>query len=406
MSRILVIAGDVVPFPGYPATGAGLRAWSLGKGLESAGHDVFYSIPLIHLKPDSPGPEKELAWHPEDRLKPVRKVKPEIVLVCHWPAMPDKRLELPTILDLHGPHLMERCYWQRQEARDGIQEKVDAFRKADFFCCAGQRQRYYFMNWLMLAGFELQSDLISVVPISLEPELPEKKSNGSSGAPHIVYGGMFLPWQDPVDALDALMHAMDIMQCGRLSVFGGEHPLVKDSSGRFARLMERLQNNPRVNVHNQVSHEQLLNVYQQADLAFDFMKPNFERELAFTTRTVEYMWCGLPVMYNDYSELTDYIRHYDAGWCIATEESSVKLIDNFVAILSNPGSWREKSRNAQKMITEQFTWDRTITPLDRFCREPHRTLPDSPLLLKPAQPSAQSEDVRHSLLKRIKHRFT
>jgi len=37
MARILVISGDILPYPGFPTTGAGLRAWGLAKGLESRG---------------------------------------------------------------------------------------------------------------------------------------------------------------------------------------------------------------------------------------------------------------------------------------------------------------------------------------------------------------------------------
>jgi len=41
--------------------------------------------------------------------------------------------------------------------------------------------------------------------------------------------------------------------------------------------------------------------YTGASVAWDVMARNPERELAFTSRTVEYLWC-LPVVYNNYAE--------------------------------------------------------------------------------------------------------
>ena len=58
MARIVVISGDILPFPGLPTTGAGLRAWGLGKGLESRGHEVILGFPrlsveYLHTIPDN-----------------------------------------------------------------------------------------------------------------------------------------------------------------------------------------------------------------------------------------------------------------------------------------------------------------------------------------------------------------
>jgi len=48
--------------------------------------------------------------------------------------------------------------------------------------------------------------------------------------------------------------------------------------------------------------DKLINEYTGASVAWDVMARNPERELAFTSRTVEYL--GLPVVYNNYAEQT------------------------------------------------------------------------------------------------------
>ena len=49
-----------------------------------------------------------------------------------------------------------------------------------------------------------------------------------------------------------------------------------------------------------------------------YVMPNVERELAFPSRTVNYLWCGLPVIHPEFSEVAHYIREYEAGWVSPT----------------------------------------------------------------------------------------
>ncbi|MGH2523627.1 MAG: glycosyltransferase, partial [Anaerolineales bacterium] len=118
-----------------------------------------------------------------------------------------------------------------------------------------------------------------------------------------------------------------------------------------------------------VPHDELIARYTRARLAIDVMRRNPERELAFTTRTVEYLWCGLPVIYHDYAELSDYIRQYNAGWIVNPEDRAA-LAATFDEILQDPEQIAERGRNAQRLVRERLTWDRTMGPVDRFVRHP------------------------------------
>ena len=120
-----------------------------------------------------------------------------------------------------------------------------------------------------------------------------------------------------------------------------------------------------------MGRDQLLEIYRSASVALEAMLYNLERELAFTTRTIEYLWCGLPVLYNDYGEVSEHIREYDAGWTV-DPESDAQLAAALEEIFCDPGAVRRKSRNAQRLVRERFTWDRTIEPLLDFLRHPSR----------------------------------
>ncbi|RMF01025.1 MAG: glycosyltransferase, partial [Chloroflexi bacterium] len=254
--------------------------------------------------------------------------------------------------------------------------------KADFFVCAGQKQWAYFQEWLAKAGWtdEERQARSGYIPVSLSPDLPERKSTAESGELTFVYGGVFLPWQDPTGGLFGVIRAMEARGRGKLCFFGGKHPVYPVSSGIFEELLQKLTQSPQVEAPGMVSHDELIERYTRAHVAIDIMKRNAERELAFTTRTVEYLWCGLPVLYQDYAELSDYIREYDAGWVVNPDDQTA--IDAALAeMFERPELVVRRSRNAQRLVQEKLTWDKTIGPLEQFIiRADRRTHP------KPREP--------------------
>ena len=372
--RILIVSSDILPFPGMPTVGSGLRAWGLGHGLMSRGHEVLFSIPraaLNNRKEIAPPDVVDIAWEHRTLTSIVKRVAPDIVVVCNWPVMRSlqrDRIDVPVVLDQHGPHNLEREYQNFGNAKQNAKYKIEALKKADFFTCAGRFQREYFKDWLARAGWsdDEQESLTGVIPISLSPQLPERKPADDLS---FVYGGVFLPWQDPTAGLFALIEAMERYERGKLYFYGGKHPVYPVESGIFEQLLEQLKQSPHVIAPGMVPHADLIEQYTQAHVAIDVMKRNPERELAFTTRTVEYLWCGLPVIYHDYAEISQYIADYEAGWLVNPENPD-QLKSTMDEIFNNPELVAERSANAQRLIREQLTWDRTITPIDTFAQAP------------------------------------
>ena len=393
--RVLVISSDILPFPGYPTVGSGLRAWGLGQGLKSRGHQVLFAMPKAALQGRedfTPKEVAELVWETHTLAEVIHKADPDVVVVCNWPIMdllPAERVDVPLVLDQHGPHFLEREYNRFGDHDDNIRRKLNALRKADLFTCAGSRQLGYFQSWLERAGWSERErrELSAAIPVSLSPDLPalspdpsSAAGGGESSSLHtaegksqgeviFVYGGVFLPWQDPSNGLFALVETLNRRGGGRLDFYGGKHLIYPVDTGIFDQLLAELQQSPQVVVVGMIPHDELIERYTRSHVAIDVMARNPERELAFTTRTVEYLWCGLPVIYHDYAELSDYIRDYDAGWVVnpADRAGIVAVIED---ILAHPEQVAEKSRNAQRLVQEKLTWDRTITPLDEFVRSP------------------------------------
>ncbi|MCB0358767.1 MAG: glycosyltransferase family 4 protein, partial [Bdellovibrionales bacterium] len=137
----------------------------------------------------------------------------------------------------------------------------------------------------------------------------------------------------------------------------------------YQEISARAQVSDRINVHGYISRSELIKTYLQASVAVEAMEYNLERDLAFTTRTIEYLWCGLPVLYNDYAEISGHIAEYDAGWLVKPDDrhSIGKALQE---IFSNPRLVEQKGRNATCLVADRFSWDKTILPLVRFLENP------------------------------------
>jgi glycosyltransferase involved in cell wall biosynthesis len=271
------------------------------------------------------------------------------------------------VIDLHGPLLLETLFRQGAEVAELFDRKVEAFSRAHFFTCAGERQKHYFFAWLLLAGFDLRRPPIEVVRFSLPPKPPVHEFPGQT---EFVFGGHFLPWQNPALGLEVLVQELESCNQGHLWLFGSYHTWVETGSlPAFERVRRLLSGSGRATVSPALDRTALIERYRRMSVAWDLMPYNCERGMAFTSRTAEYLWAGLPVVHQGYAELSELISAYEAGWLIDPEDP--EAIRSLVRrILSAPEEIRARGRNAQALARDWLDWSRTIAPLDAFVRNP------------------------------------
>jgi glycosyltransferase involved in cell wall biosynthesis len=370
---VLFFTVDTIPGSGRNVSGGGLRAWGLGEGLKSKGHEVIYSMPRKIVEGGNFSKEFiDYAYQPEHLWKIIRKVVPDVIIFEQWGlATYLEKTNIPVIIDLHGSLIIENYFRKHRGLHYNIAAKIKTLTKADFIICPSQRQKNYFIPWLMLSGFLVGEESIAVVPVSLSPELPQK--NPSDELTFIFSGGLW-PWINPFPALDIVAEQVSKLGNGQLKVFAQKPDikklLPKDKFGNGKNFsFAGIKDMDRVKINPFVPHENLLKELSTADVAVDIYQWNRERELAFSTRTIEFLWSGLPVIHADYSEISQYITEYQAGWCL--DPNDVESIRKVVSeICDDPFKAREYGKNAQRLVREHFTWERTIDPLNNYVMSP------------------------------------
>lgn len=374
-AKILILTTEPLPLPGLPATGAGLRAWSLLFGLRSAGFqdaEIAFAADAVRGKDVSLGAVPGVSTFERGSIDDfVRSKSPDAVVLQHWGLFREFRqpLPCPLAMDLAGPHLLERRLCGSTNTEGDLREKITALSRTDYVVCSGQFQRHYFLPFLVQAGWNAQSSLCPVIPFSVSPGLPEASEERDHSS--FLYGGMFLPWQDPSATLRTIVEVLEEKGRGKLVFVGGAHPGGDVSRGRFDEIQERLSKSPHVEFLPVMPFEEYLGVLRRCGVAVDLMTPNLERELAFPTRTVTYMWAGLPVIHNDYDELAEPIAASKSGWTFNHEDQDGvrKLVTR---LLGHREDVERRSKNAQDLVRANYTWDRTIGPLAKWCADPQR----------------------------------
>lgn len=378
--KFLVYTTDVIPLPNHPTSGTALRTYGLIQGLRASGQEVIVSVPKSALNAfksandvNSLEPEtrklieelSEYAFNPENQSFILANTTPDVIICGHWPAMGLRAKPSQTlIVDLAGPHLLERHYLKAPNQYEAILGKLGVICASDYFIVSGESQKNYFKSFMTRAGVIDADKRIIKIPMPLDPALPQLRETNTSKLdyPHFIFGGVFLPWQDPSASLRTLEKELKKRPTGKLSLIGGKHPHYPIESKEISRLFEELEKNEKVSTKPMLAYDSFIEELKQADVAIDLMAWNLERELAVTIRTTTYLWSGLPIIYNNFSDLSKEITKYDAGWCVDPKDSAA-LERVLEEIYNNPELVLQKSHNARRLAEELFSWDKAVLPI-------------------------------------------
>jgi len=396
MSRVLIISHDLVA---ERMAGPAIRSWEFARAL-SASNQVTLAIPnRTDLAPPS---EFTLVQFDRENLVRLASSQEAIVVFGHTlaahPAL--KTLGVPLVVDIYDPFVLENLQYlaghnlsfQKHDHAGVLAVLLDQLWHGDFFLCANERQRDYWLGWLTAlnrvnpltyADDPTLRRLIAVVPFGVPADPPRRTRPVLKGVhPGIgpddrvlLWGGGVYNWFDPLTLIRAMADVAARRNDVRLFFLGIQHPNpqirgfeMRDAAVALSRelgLYDRY-----VFFNDWVAYDDRQNYLLEADLGVSLHLNHVETSYSFRTRLLDYLWAGLPMVITQGDALADLVRDEELGR-VVDYEAVDQVVTAILELLDTP-DLRETCRPRFARATGRLTWPQAVRPLLDFCRAPRR----------------------------------
>ncbi|MBX9640292.1 MAG: glycosyltransferase [Mycobacteriaceae bacterium] len=304
------------------------------------------------------------------------------------------------VVDLYDPYLFSILVQYKHDKIAGpasfsLMHQLLEFhmRNADFSICASERQRDYWLGRYCAIGkitpevYEFDSScrkLIDVVPFGLNPEPAQRTGPGIRGTVDgigaddlvLLWGGGIWDWFDPITVIKAVEKASQTIPNIRLYFMGMKSPnpkvpLMKMATDacELARSLGVLDKTVFFG-EGWVEYNQRVNLLLDADVAVSAHFDLIETRFSFRTRTLDYLWAGLPVLSTGGDQLSEAIESVGAGR--ALPYGDVDAWCDAILKLASDREYRDSCRQASSKLSAEYTWDKTARTLVEYCRNPHK----------------------------------
>ncbi len=419
MTNLLIISQDVV---GAQMAGPGIRYFHLA-------HVLAQHFPTTLAIPDNSPPEA-LSQMPFVVVRYARHDWASIATqaqqanVILFPS--DTATEFPQlaqvaaalVIDGYDPLLIE---WLALNAgrdlreqmawwRNRMKELSGQFLLGDFYLCASERQRDWWIGLLEAHGrlnpatFAVDPSLrklIDVVPYGLAATTPQHTRPVIKGvwpgiAPTnklLLWGGGLWPWLDPLTAIRAVGKLWPTHPDLRLVFPGTKHPnpsmagMPTWNAEAKALAAELGLLDRAVFFGDWVAYADWQNVLLESDVALTLHFDTLETRLAFRSRLLEYIWAGVPVVATRGDATSELVRDFGIG--LVVEYADVAGVATAIAqLLQEPAARRAANFTR---ANQALTWERATQPLVEFCRNPRRAADRTLLQENLGNPAAVDE---------------
>ena len=276
----------------------------------------------------------------------LRELNPQVIVLEQWALA--SRLgdpaeggapDVPLVIDLHGSLLLENVY--RRGTTDLTMDgktKLEALRRADLLVTPAAAQLHHFASWATLAGFDPAELPLRLLPLATT-RLAGPRSDDAPTL-KMVYGGARWPWIDSLVWLQTAADVAESHQGVRLDVFTYDPPRhglpFEEDLGTWPEVDAVLKGRARkgVKLHGRAEHASFVSFIEgDATVALDLWEPNPERMLASTTRTVEFLAAGLPVITVQGASWAEELVQSGAGWTVPPGDRAAltALLERLVA---------------------------------------------------------------------------
>ena len=395
--NIAVLTGDSVA---ERMAGPAIRAWHMAEVLSGE-----HRVRLVSANPHVDPPESDF---------PVVAAKPrELAAHVEWadivvlqghvlemvPALKHVDSTKIVVCDIYDPMHLELLEQGRdtddeRRAADlrGVTKVLNSqLRRGDFFLCASQRQRHFWLGHLASLGrltpglYDTDPtvrSLLEVAPFGLSPVAPRRTGPAIKGAQPgigaddkvVLWAGGVYSWFDPLTLLHAVHRLAERHHDVRLFFLGMKHPNPDVPEMGMAERTRHLAGSLGLTGKNVFFNETWVpygerqNYLLDADCGVTSHFEHVETTFAFRTRVLDYLWAGLPVVTTDGDSFADLVRHEGLGVVVPAEDPDA-LAEALQRVLYD-AEFAAACRERIAAVRERFTWESVLAPLTEFCRDP------------------------------------
>ncbi|MBN2549201.1 MAG: glycosyltransferase [Anaerolineales bacterium] len=420
MKKVLIISNDTV---NSRMGGVGIRNWELAHAL--APHcQVTLAVPdATDLASDTvnlvvyPGPDGD--------LRPLASQADVILIqgfVLHFhPYL--REMQIPLAVDLYVPFLLEGLVWHAENDwqswiphyEEYLRVQLEQLRAGDFFFCASETQRDYWLGWLHAQkrinphtyrqDAELRK-LIDVVPFGLpaqpaqptRPVLKDVHPGINQGDTLILWSGGLWDWLDPLTFIRAVARLIPAYPRLKVYFMGTQHPnpivtgmSMPEKALALSRELDLL--NSHIFFGDWTPYQERLDYLLEADFTVISHPQHIETHFSFRTRLLDCIWASLPVIITQGDTMAEWVERENLGYAIPPhdEQAMAAAIEKMIAAGRSFGSPRAAFAPAFARLRPTLQWENVIQPLLQFCLNPS-IAPDKDQYLTEAERVTQAKD--------------
>ncbi len=403
MTRVLLICNDIV---GENMAGPGIRYWEFARVMRSR-FDVTLAVPpflaaqVASTPSMTPTDEEWLqVCHTPQELHSLAAACDVIVtlgvVLLLYPFVTE--IGKPLVVDLYDPFLLEdlqrKAHLDLLERWTSYGNYLQALRlgiqAGDFFICAGEKQRDYWLGMLSALGrvnpYTYQDDptlrrLIAVVPFGLPAEPPHHTHAVLKGVHPairpsdkvILWGGGIWDWFDAPTLIRAMPQILDRRDDVRLFFMGvrrANQNVAQTEAVEQAVALSRAVGlyGSHILFNDWVPYDQRQNYLLESDVGVSLHLDYVETRFAFRTRLLDYLWAGLPVVATTGDTMGEVLAAHGLASLVAPGDVE-GVAQKVLNILADP-NWRRECRNRASQVAAAYRWDVVAQPLVDFCAAP------------------------------------
>ena len=397
--KVLVITGDPI---GAKMAGPAIRAWHIAAAL-AADNEVTL-LTMSALEPvDAPFRLVQVRAGDERAFEPFESWADVIVFQGHAMSVFETLRDSEKIIvaDIYDPMQLEQLEQARElpaatwtkQVKDATDVLNDQLARGDFFLCASERQRFFYLGQLSALGrlnpatYDTDPDLtglIDIVPFGLDSTAPAHERNVLRGERPgfatddkiLLWSGGLYNWFDPASLITAVASLAERHDDVRLFFQGTKHPhpgvpemAVVRESRELSASLGVLDTNVFFN-DSWVDYSDRQNYLLEADAGVSTHFSHIETTFSFRTRILDYLWAGLPMVVTDGDSFAELVR--DEGLGLVVPATDVEALAAALELVLYDAEFAERCRANIERVRERFFWERVLEPLVDFVRSPHR----------------------------------